>query len=514
VPKFSRRDFLKFAGVLAADALALSSVSAFKIDNADGPNIIILLCDALSAKHMSMYGYRRETTPNLARFAERCTVYNKHYSASNFTSSGTASMLTGMYPWKHRVLNQGGLVSPKFIPCNPYTLLGKSYYRMAFMQNFWPDRLVAQYYQDVDHFLPQTAYSMRGNTLVKSWVGKDRFLASIAFDEFLFSAQSDLPASSLLGYLYKSRVAYSIEKQNKSPEYPRGLPEVEGYEVYSNEKIYAGVLEEIKGMHQQARKPYFGYFHLFSPHSPYRPGSRFLRLYVNDGFQPLEKPINPHFAMLFAESNDDLFRRRLLYDQQVAQVDAEIGKLIDKLDAQGILDESYFIVTSDHGEMFERGYAGHGGMMMYEPVLQIPLLIHEPKQSERKDVHTLTSNIDILPTLLSIAGKEVPASVEGKVLPGFGDVENPDRSVFSMCAEENSAFLPITKSVFSMHKGNYKLISYLGYDDAKEIYEMYDLENDPDEMRDISTEKPNVFSQLKTEFLQNLALANQPFERH
>src|SRR5687768_11617725 len=183
--QLTRRDFLKLASLFAAGAVSTLTVRSLR-QAEDHPNIIIILFDAMSALHMSLHGYGRQTTPELSRFAERCTIYNAHYSASNFTTSGVASMLTGMYPWKHRALTQGGIVKRDVIPYNPYTLLGRDYYRLMFSQNFWPDRLVAQYYDQVDDFLPQTAYSMRGNTLVKSWVGKDRLLASIAFDEFLF----------------------------------------------------------------------------------------------------------------------------------------------------------------------------------------------------------------------------------------------------------------------------------------------------------------------------------------
>ena len=507
----TRRDFLKVASLFTAGTLTTFTPHALKFDSGRA-NIIIILFDAMSALHMSLYGYRRETTPELSSFAERCTVYNAHYSGSNFTSSGTASMLTGMLPWKHRALTQGGIVRQEVIPYNPYTLLGQDYRRLMFSQNFWPDRLVAQYYEDVDLFLPQTAYSMRGNTLVKSWVGNDRFLASIAFDEFLFPAQTDRLGSSLLGYLYKCRVSRSIEEQKIQPGYPNGVPEVEGYDVYLNEQIYEGVSKEIlnlKGNHGS----YFAYFHLFSPHSPYKPAEKFRRLFKNDGFQLPAKVVNPHFASLFTESDEELLRKCTAYDRQIAQVDAEFGKLIDKLAASGVLDESYIIVTSDHGETFERGYDGHGGLMMYEALLRIPLLIHAPGQTVRKDINTPTSNIDILPTILSIAGREIPQAFEGQVLPGFGGANDDERPVISMCAWENSAFLPITKAALSMRKGAFKLIAYPGYIQGDDSYELYDLENDPEEMHELRRDAPSELSRVKQVLFDHLADANRPFEK-
>jgi arylsulfatase A-like enzyme len=508
--QLTRRDFLKLASLFTAGTL--STLTARSLQPEDSrPNIIIILFDAMSAMHMSLYGYQRETTPELSRFAARCTVYNAHYSASNFTTSGVASMLTGMYPWKHRALTQGGIVKRDVIPFNPYTLLGNDYYRLMFSQNFWPDRLIGQYYDQVDDFLPQTAYSMRGNTLVKSWVGKDRLLASIAFDEFLFPAQTDRPGSAFLNYFYKSRVSHSIETQKIQPGYPNGVPEVEGYNVYLNERIYRGVLAEILNL--QDKHPHFAYFHLFSPHSPYKPGGKFSRLFRNDGFQVSPKNVVPPFDELYPESDESLLRKRTAYDRQIAQVDAEFGKLVDQLDARGVLKDSCLIVTSDHGEMFERGFSGHGGRLMYEPLLRIPLLIHEPGQTTRADVNLPTNNVDILPTILSIAGKEIPGTLEGQVLPGFGGEESETRPIFSMAAWQNSAFLPLTKAAFAMRKGAYKLIVYLGYGGDDGIYELYDVENDPEEMRELSNAEPSIFSALKEEFFAHLAEANRPFER-
>jgi arylsulfatase A-like enzyme len=509
--QLNRRDFLKLASLFAAGAVSTLTVRSLQ-QAEDRRNIIIILFDAMSARHMSLYDYERETTPELSRFAERCTVYNAHYSASNFTTSGVASMLTGMYPWKHRALTQGGIVRRDAIPYNPYTLLGSDYHRLMFSQNFWPDRLVSQYYDQVDDFLPQTAYSMRGNTLVKSWVGKDRLLASIAFDEFLFPAQTDRPGSAFLNYFYKSRVSHSIETQKIQPGYPNGVPEVEGYAVYLNEQIYKGVLREIVNLQDQ--HPFFAYFHLFSPHSPYKPGGKFSRLFRNDGFSIPSKEVVPPFASLYGESEESLLRKRAAYDRQIAQVDSEFGKLIEELDASGALDNSYLIVTSDHGEMFERGFSGHGGRLMYEPVLRIPLLIHAPQQTARADVNLPTSNVDILPTLLSIAGKEIPEAVEGQVLAGFGGPKNRERPIFSMAAWQNSAFQPLTKAAFAMRKGGYKLIAYLGYGGDNGIYELYDLQNDPEEIHELSMDEPAIFSSMKEEFLSHLAEANRPFEQN
>jgi len=503
----SRRDFLNLTSLISISALS-GCLGKFDKVLTDRPNIIIILFDAMSANHMSLYGYPRETTPQISNFASRASVYHSHYSAGNFTTTGTASMLTGMFPWKHRAFNQGGLIQPDLVLNNPYSLLGDAYYRLLYSQNIWPDHLVGQFYEDVDRFLPLTSFSRRGNNLVYDKFGKDRSLAAITFEEFLFTLTASHVGSSLLGYLYKSLALYVIVNNQTHPDYPKGVPENESFAPYLNEEVYEGLFEELIAL--EARNvPYFAYAHLYSPHSPYKPGEKFSKLFKDD-FLPPEKPVHP----LLPSTLDyrDVLQKRRSYDQQIAHVDAEFGKLIDRLESEGVLENSYVIATSDHGEMFERGFAGHGSLMMYEPVLKIPLLIHAPGQKERQDYYSLTSNVDILPTLLNISDNEIPDILDGKKLPGYGGIENSERPVFALDAVENSAFQPINKAVISMHKSNYKLIAYFGYPSYDHAYEFYNLENDPEEMINLADSNSADFVRTKEELLDNLADANRPHE--
>ncbi len=504
--RLSRRDFLKLTSVLAAGTLAHRSLEYFQATDAR-PNIIIILFDALSAIHMSLYGYPRETTPHMRRFAQRATVYHNHYAAGNFTTPGTASMLMGMYPWKHRAFNQGGVIEHDIVQNNIYRLLGSDYYRLAFSQNPWPDRLISQFYHDVEHFLPPTAYSLRGNKLVSDKLGNDRYLASVAFEEFLFTLNTDIMGSSLLGYIYKSIALDTILKTRSHPSYPRGTPEVEGFTTYTNEEIFAGVLRELRNLDARS-EPYFSYFHLFSPHFPYKPGRRYWKLFEDDGYLPIAKPAHP---LGFGLSEDELLSKRTLYDQQIAHVDGEFGHLVDILEREGILENSYLVVTSDHGEIFERGFYGHGEVFMYEPAIKIPLLISAPGQTTPQEIDIPTSNIDLLPTLLSIAGKEIPQALEGKILPGFGGGEYKDRTIFSMYAAENSVFMPLKRVVLAMRKGPYKLIAYYGYPGYDDFYEFYNLEADPEEQTDLARKEPTAFVRLKQELQDALAEANRPY---
>jgi arylsulfatase A-like enzyme len=315
--------------------------------------------------------------------------------------------------------------------------------------------------------------------------------------------------SSLLGYIYKSIALDTILKTRSNTAYPRGTPEVEGFTTYTNEQIFAGVLRELRDL-ESSSIPYFSYFHLFSPHFPYKPGRRYWKLFEDDGFRPVAKPSHP---LGFGLPDEELLSKRTLYDQQVAHVDGEFGHLIDLLDQEGILENSYLVVTSDHGEIFERGFYGHGEVFMYEPAIKIPLLISTPGQNTPQEVYVPTCNIDLLPTLLSLAGKDIPGELDGQVLPGFSGDENNDRAIFSMYAAENSVFMPLKKAAIAMRKGPYKLIAYFGYRGFDDVYEFYNLEEDPEELHDLARDDITTFSHLKAELLEALAEANRPYER-
>ena len=510
--KISRRDFLKVAGTTLAGVLAPDPLHSLRTTNSQQPNIIIILCDALSARHLSLYGYPRWTTPFIDVFADYATVYHQHVSGGNFTTTGTASLLTGMFGWKHRAINQGGLVLPEFASSSPYSLLGSDYYKFAFSQNPWSERLVGQNCRHVDDFLPVTAYSLREGNLITSAFKNDRALASIAMDDFLLPIQGDTAGSSILGALYKRKVLNSFVKDggSNSPRYPNGIPEIRlgGYVApYLNEDVYNGVFMELSRL-ENRRSPYFAFFHLFSPHFPYNPRREFYRKFRDDYYAPPEKPVHPLSPKYKGKY---LLSRRVAYDRQIAQVDEEFGRLFDKLTRIGALENSYLIFTSDHGELFERGFVGHGYHFMYEPALHVPLIIHAPGQTTRKDVHSPTSNADILPTLLHITGREIPSDLDGVVLPGLGGTADPDRPIFSVYAEDNSAFSPLKKTVIAMRKGTYKLIAYLGYESFDQVFELYDLEDDPEELLELSSREPDVLSKLKQEFHFHLESANKPF---
>lgn len=511
--RISRRDFLKASAALAASATfagATRVLSSAHLQNLEKPNILIFVFDAMSARHLSVYGYARETTPNLKKFAERASVYHQHYAAGNFTTPGTASLLTGMYPWTHRAFNYRGMVDRALVDRNIFNAVGNEYSRFAFTQNLWADILLSQFEADLDFNLPCDSYNQVLHSVIQpDDLQSDRRMAYYAFPDFLNLRVDDpkaFPGSLFLASADLSRAL--VTRDTISLDYPRGLPTNYDFS-YENASVLAGIGRLVQHKALQS-SPYLAYFHLWSPHDPYNARKEFIGIFEDD-IKLDSKPRHPFSAGHYSEHH--LREYRLAYDEFIADLDAEVGRLLSNLESAGVLQNTYVILTSDHGELFERGELGHASALMYAPVTHIPLLISAPGQQTRSDFHSLTSNLDVLPTLLQIIGKEIPDWVEGRVLPGFGGSEDASRSIFPMIAKDNAAFRPIEHATFSMIKGPHELFFFKGYANQTDRFELYNLQEDPNELHDLFGKDITTASKMKDELLEAVRTANRNYQK-
>ncbi len=477
--KISRRDFLKagwsiFGGSVAATLLPRST----QVHNVDGksPNIIVLVCDAMTARNLSLYGYSRKTTPNLEKLAEKALVYHNHYANGNFTIPGTSSLLTGLRPWTHRAINGPGKIKKEFSEHNIFHFLGKNYFKLAFTQNYWAYYLLNQFSSDINSLLSSSEFSLTNSSTIDQKFKKDQRIANQAIVQMLYYGNS-LLLSFINGVYYQAKID-SIQLE----DYPAGLPRANYYDnVFTMKDLLDGIADRVIELDER-ESPFFSYFHIYPPHKPYSPNKDFIGMFDNDGYEPIAKK---EHVLSAGANQSSLNDERSKYDSYLANIDMEIGRLVAKLKEQGVLDHTYFIITADHGEMFERGTNGHYTGLLYEPVIKIPLLILAPGSQERRDFFVPTSAVDLLPTILNLTGADIPVSCEGSVLPGLGGVEDPAHSIITMEAKESSAFKPFTKATFAIIKGNYKLLYYRGYvHKYQDYFEFYDLQDDPEEMYD------------------------------
>jgi arylsulfatase A-like enzyme len=327
-----------------------------------------------------------------------------------------------------------------------------------------------------------------------------------AFDDLMFHDQH-APGSLVFGLAENMALYETVVQAGKQGD-PLDIAQADSAPIFFRmSDVFDGLLKTIGSL----QAPFLAYLHLWSPHDPYRPTHEFGNLF-EDGWHPVKKPIHP---LSRGTRLSDIEKQRLRYDRYIANVDFEFGRLLDSLRAKGILDHSYVVVTSDHGEMMERGDVGHMTALLYDPVVRSPLIISSPGQVARQDVHTPTSSVDLLPTLVHRAGGEIPTWAEGRVLPGLGGVEDAQRSVFVCEAKENRPFQAWSQASFALRKGDYKLTYYMGYDkvNRQDRFELYDIASDPEELHDLYSESSPTARELRGELVERVQGENARFRK-
>src|SRR5574341_1120999 len=178
--RLSRRDFLKLAGYLplslAVPPLA-KTFSPLQPLQDRRKNVLIIVFDALSAYHLPIYGYPRNTTPNISRLAERAIVYHNHYASGNFTTPGTASLLTGALPWSHRAFQHNGTVTEAFVNKTIFQAF-KDHYRIAYSHNPLANTLLKQVVGSLSDLVPLNRLLLTTDGFLENIFEKDEDVAS------------------------------------------------------------------------------------------------------------------------------------------------------------------------------------------------------------------------------------------------------------------------------------------------------------------------------------------------
>lgn len=503
----TRRDFLKLASTLP-----LGYISARMVRSLSGEkkNVLVIVFDAWSARNVSLYGYPRETTPNLARLAQRAIVYHNHHTGGNFTTPGTASLLTGTLPWSHRAFELNSSVDPSFAKKNLFSAF-PDYQRLAYTHNSVADILLKQFSADLDEWIPRPEYYLTSDAYLTDLFSGDEDIAAVSWVRIMKKGEQGYAYSLFLSRLYE--MLHGRNLADVQQLFPRGMPVVNGDNYFILEQAIDGL--EVRT--QQASHPFLGYFHFLPPHHPYHTHRDFNGFFKGDGFTVPEKPVD-----LFSEDNpssdslqtnvtsESMLDDRRHYDEFVLYVDREFGRLFDMLDASGILNDTWLVLTSDHGEMFERGIVGHATPVLYEPVIHVPLMIFEPGRTQQLDIHDPTSAADLLPTLLHVTGQPSAAWTEGQILPPFVSAD-AQRPIYTVDSRHTELHAPIQEGTLAQIKGKNKLMYFFGYLELKgaERVELYDLESDPEEMNDLSLLQPELTRQLLNELKAKLAEVNQ-----
>ena len=241
---------------------------------------------------------------------------------------------------------------------------------------------------------------------------------------------------------------------------------------------------------------FFAYLHFLPPHLPYQAPDQ-LRAALGGAPSP-PPPARGAFPFPGLASGAPGLRRYPaqewadLYDANLRWADAGVGEVVRVLRARGLLDRTLLVVTSDHGEAFgEHGYVYHMHAV-YDELVHIPLLVRLPGPSRVTGrVDSLTSTVDVLPTVCDLCGIRYPrAQVQGQSLLPLLTGAAPGRRepIYAVSQGPWPSYL--------VREREWALILYRG----GALRALYDLRRDPGQTRNVYAAQPRVASRLVLAF--------------
>lgn len=400
--------------------------------------MVFVSLDTTRADHLGFYGNPSVKTPNLDRLASEAIVLDDFMTVALTTLASHTSLFTGKYSHTHGTARNGFRVNETNVML-PELLRERGFDTAGFVAAF---PLVRQFgfAQGFDHY-------------------DDAFGLSTGPDGI-----------------------YRIER--------------------SAEQVTDAVIEYLDQRGDGGNL--FLFVHYFDPHHPYAPPAPFDTVYDPRGNEEL-----PPWRELLelckqGATGEGLRRASLQYAAEISFMDHEIGRLLDALRERGILDESLLVVTSDHGEhLTGRRFSicfDHG-WMPYQNEARAAGLIRLPRaRNGGTRIAELVANIDILPSVLAYLGIETPPGVEGTPIDLDAARAPAEQVRFSQATkpseidgtESQGAHAHQARSV---RRGSFKFIQipYLRQE------ELYDLERDPLETRNLLSEPSPEVSAIANE---------------
>ncbi|MEP7326064.1 MAG: sulfatase, partial [Gemmatimonadota bacterium] len=334
---------------------------------AGAPNVLLIILDTVRAANLSLYGYGRETTPNLKRFATEGVRFDQAFSAAPWTLPSHASLVTGR----------------------------------------WPHELTADWLSPLDGTYPTIAeYFTRHGYVTGGFVANVGYVAREFGMARGFNHYQDYPAT-LATILQSSSIGQKIDRSQQL----RKLVRSDQHMV----RVAAPTINDglLGWVDHRGQRPFFAMLNYYDAHGPYLPPAPYDRMFDPRGrpnnYSPLHRFISrPNQSGLAAPI---MAREMAQYDGALAYLDHELGDLFAELERRGILQNTIVIVTADHGEEFgEHGVYDHGNSL-YRPAVHVPLLIvapgHAPSETSVGNAVTLR---DVAHTLVDLAtpGEENP----------------------------------------------------------------------------------------------------------
>jgi len=268
---------------------------------------------------------------------------------------------------------------------------------------------------------------------------------------------------------------------------------------------------------KNAESPFFCYLSFNAPHTPLQVPEKYYSQYRDiepeSGFKGDQRP----FSKMTEKDKEDA---RKVY-AMVTNIDDNIGKLLRKLDELNIAENTLIIFMTDNGPQQTRYVAGMRGLKgnVYQGGVRVPFYVRYPSFFGRnRDIETMAAHLDILPTVAELCHVDLPKDrvIDGRSLIPLvkgKQVDWANRSLFTYWTRR----YPELYSKMSLLKGNFKLVGNTDYNAKIEDFELYDLEKDSYEQKNIVLERKDLAISLKQELdrtyndlISSKNLINQP----
>jgi len=420
---------------LVGVALACRAAPA-REDVARPPSFLILVTDDHPHDHLGCAGHPLLCTPNMDELARRGLRFTRAFVTTPICAASRASLLTGRYERSHGYTFQAPPLAGELVRASYPWRLREAGYRVGFVGklgvNLAAEDLAGLFDEFSPGILPYLPADDDGSARHLTDRNVDRaveFLHSAGAGPFCLSLSFQAPHAD-----------DHLAEQYVWPDHVDGL--YEDAVIPPPENGDAAFFEAL---------PEF-----------LRTGLNRERWYWRfDTREKRERMVKGYYRML-------------------SGVDAGIGRLLATLDELGRREDTVIVLMGDNGYFLgERGYAGK--WTMHERSIRVPLIVVDPRRPGNRSSEVFALNIDLAPTVLDLAGLDIPAGVQGRSLrpwlEGHGDGGRDEVFTEHLWDFER---IPRTEG---QRTGRWKYIRYL---DHPEYEELYDLERDPGEAHNLA----------------------------
>jgi arylsulfatase A-like enzyme len=424
-------------------------------------NVLLLVMDTVRAENLGLYGYARDTTPNLARWAERGILFNRALAPAPWTFPSHCSLLTGQWPSTLNVHWQPTLDAP--FPTLAEVLATRGYLTAGFAAN--------------------TRWCTYESRL-------DRGFAH--YEDYTISP-SGILASTPPGRWLLTRLLW--------PGSYYGVKWI-GLQSRDARAINRAFLDWLN-REQGRNRPFFAFLNYMDAHEPFLPPDEET---VAFGLRP-ESAEDYGMLVDYWDRNKlkitkrDVTLARDCYDTCIGALDRQVGALLDDLGRRGILRNTLVIVTSDHGEEFGEHRVFNHGYSVYAHAVRVPLVVLDPSAPAGRTVSEPVSLRDLPATVMDMIGDDrgdfpgrslascwrSPPSAEPPPLAGTrSEVYIPDP-----IGPERGRGPAQREYTVSLMSGDLHYVV-----DVRGVEELYDLARDPRELRNLKN-RPNRSDDLQ-----------------